>query len=70
MNLSEEEFREAPIYRDHRGYIWQCLRSGTWRSTDGVYMLHGVSLDVSGPKPPPEWGPYQYLVDGRWLVLP
>jgi hypothetical protein len=34
---AEARFRAAPLYRDAKGYVWQRLRNGLWRSTDGCW---------------------------------
>lgn len=62
----EDRFRDAPLYRDVRGYVWQRLRNGVWRSTDGLSAeeprAHGQNVEASTFLPV-RWAPYTRIVE-------
>lgn len=47
----------APLFVDARGYVWQRLRKGAWRSTDGLPPRDYAQV-LWTPEPPTQWGPY------------
>lgn len=61
MNRQEREFIQAPTFIDVRGYVWQRLRKGAWRSTDGLPPRDYAQV-LWAPEPPAPWGPYIQVV--------
>lgn len=53
----EKLFIEAAVYVDARGYLWQRLRNGQWRSTDGC-RSRVTGQGRWAAEPPEDRGPY------------
>jgi hypothetical protein len=61
LHETERQFRSEVLYRDARGYVWQRMRNGAWRSTDGLTSNPGSHVPGSpetGGELPKRWGPY------------
>lgn len=52
----EARFKSAALYSDAKGYIWQRLRNGLWRSTDGC--TDNVTPRWADQPADERWAPY------------